>query len=188
MVTKEVAEPELKRSKGGMVTKEGVEPESKILVMATEEGAESKITLVSSDGHEFEVAEHVAMVSPTIKRMIEDDLSNRRVLLPTIASKILLKAVDFAEDLFKSRVAAAALEKDKWAKELAQMDPTSITCLILAAEHLGIDELLDLACRRAAEVMAGRTAEEVQRMFSLKCEVTSEEEAEIRKKYGWAFK
>lgn len=56
-----------------------------------------------------------------------------------------------------------------------------------AADHLGIEELLHVAREHAAEVMSGRTPEEVQKLFSLKCDLTPEEEAEIREKNKWAF-
>uniref|UniRef100_A0A0A9ADB6 SKP1-like protein n=1 Tax=Arundo donax TaxID=35708 RepID=A0A0A9ADB6_ARUDO len=163
--------------------------------MAAEGGAvPEEVTLVTSDGQEFQVAEQDAVVSPTIRQMIEDGLGNRRFTLPNVTSQDIPKVIAFAQKLVESRAAAAGdgpyadHEADiAWAKDLVQVDPTSLTRLILAAHYLEMDDLLHFACERAAEVMAGRTADEIQKMFSLKCVVTPAEQAEIQKKNEWAF-
>ncbi|OEL21718.1 hypothetical protein BAE44_0017260 [Dichanthelium oligosanthes] len=74
--------------------------------MAAQQGAGPEpVNLVSAEGNEFEVPETVALLSPTITRMIGD---GRRVFLPTIRSKILAKVIEFAENLLDSRATADA--------------------------------------------------------------------------------
>lgn len=95
--------------------------------MAAEEGTVANlVTLVSSDGHEFEVAEEVAVVSPTIKRLIEEGLGNRRITLPNITSKILKIVVEFAAEFHNANVddPDADPEGDNaWGEELDNVDP-----------------------------------------------------------------
>jgi S-phase kinase-associated protein 1 len=56
-----------------------------------------KITLKSSDGKAFEVDEAVALKSPTIKQMMEDDCAENRIPLPNLASKILAKVIGYSK-------------------------------------------------------------------------------------------
>jgi S-phase kinase-associated protein 1 len=56
-----------------------------------------KITLKSSDGEVFEVDEAVALESPTIKHMIEEDSADNEIHLPNVRSKILAKVIEYCK-------------------------------------------------------------------------------------------
>uniref|UniRef100_A0A453DQD2 SKP1 component dimerisation domain-containing protein n=1 Tax=Aegilops tauschii subsp. strangulata TaxID=200361 RepID=A0A453DQD2_AEGTS len=56
-----------------------------------------------------------------------------------------------------------------------------------AANYLNIKGLLDLTCQKVADMMKGRTVEEISKTFDIKNDFTKEEEEEVRKENQWAF-
>uniref|UniRef100_A0A1J3ESZ9 SKP1-like protein n=1 Tax=Noccaea caerulescens TaxID=107243 RepID=A0A1J3ESZ9_NOCCA len=154
-----------------------------------------KIVLKSSDGESFEVDEAVANESQTVKHMIEDDCAGDGIPLPNVTSPILAKVIEYC----KKHVEAAA-EGDKdiygaaedntlkdWDAEFVKVDQNTLFDLILAANYLNIAGLLDLTCQTVADMMRGKTPEQMREHFNIKNDYTPEEEAEIRKENQWAF-
>ncbi|XP_058777762.1 SKP1-like protein 1A [Vicia villosa] len=149
-----------------------------------------KITLKSSDGEAFEVDEAVALESQTIKHMIEDDCADSGIPLPNVTSKILAKVIEFCK---KHVDAAAADDKPNedelkaWDAEFVKVDQVTLFDLILAANYLNIKNLLDLTCQTVADMIKGKTPEEIRRTFNIKNDFTPEEEEEVRRENQWAF-
>ena len=48
-------------------------------------------------------------------------------------------------------------------------------------------ELMELACRTMADMMRGKKAEEIRKIFKIKCDFTPEELEQIRIDSQWAF-
>ncbi|XP_043705791.1 SKP1-like protein 1A [Telopea speciosissima] len=57
----------------------------------------TKVFLKSSDGATFEVDESVALLSETIKNMIEDVCVGEAIPLPNVTSKILPKVIEYCK-------------------------------------------------------------------------------------------
>ncbi|XP_057761355.1 SKP1-like protein 1B [Arachis stenosperma] len=149
-----------------------------------------KITLKSSDGEAFEVDEAVALESQTIKHMIEDDCADSGIPLPNVTSKILAKVIEYC----KKHVDAAASEEkpseknlQMWDAEFVKVDQATLFDLILAANYLNIKSLLDLTCQTVADMIKGKTPEEIRKTFNIKNDFTPEEEEEVRRENQWAF-
>ncbi|XP_048573867.1 SKP1-like protein 1 isoform X2 [Triticum urartu] len=158
------------------------------------------ITLKSSDGEEFQVEEAVAMESQTIRHMIEDDCADNGIPLPNIDSKILSKVIEYckkhvqADSSSSTSTAAAAPAEDlkSFDAEFVKVDQATLFDLILAANYLNIKGLLDLttiglAGYTVADMIKGKTPEEIRKTFNIKNDFTPEEEAEIRRENQWAF-
>ncbi|CAN0922913.1 SKP1-like protein 11 [Linum grandiflorum] len=149
--------------------------------------AENKlITLISSDGQTFEVEESVAIESQTIKHMIEDDCAGGNIPLPNVESKILAKVIEYCKKHIKTDAPEAA-ELKQWDKDFAKVDQATLFDLILAANYLDIKGLLDLTCQTVADMIKGKTPEEIRETFNIKNDFTPEEEAEVRRENQWAF-
>ncbi|XP_048547898.1 SKP1-like protein 1 isoform X2 [Triticum urartu] len=167
-----------------------------------------KITLKSLEGEEFEVDEAVAMESQTIRHMIEDECADNAIPLPNVNSKTLSMVIEYcnkhvqaspkpadsgaAADASSSASAAAAApapteDMKSWDAEFIKVDQAILFDLILAANYLDIKGLLDLTCQTVADMIKGKTPEEIRKTFNIKNDFTPEEEAEIRRENQWAF-
>ncbi|XVF18062.1 hypothetical protein REPUB_Repub10bG0179200 [Reevesia pubescens] len=139
-----------------------------------------KITLKSSDGESFEVDEAVALESQTIKHMIEDDCADNGIPLPNVTSKILAKVIEYC----KKHVEAAPKTDDRTADDdIKSWDAD----FVKAANYLNIKGLLDLTCQTVADMIKGKTPEEIRKTFNIKNDFTPEEEEEVRRENQWAF-
>ncbi|KAI5315095.1 hypothetical protein L3X38_044271 [Prunus dulcis] len=156
--------------------------------MATEK---KMITLKSADGEIFEVEETVALESQTIKHMVEDDCADNAIPLPNVESHILAKVIEYC----RKHVEFAANDEDKvTVKEFnddfvheIKTDQSVLFDTILAANYLNIKSLLDLTCQTVADMVKGKTPEEIRKTFNIHNDFTPEEEAEIRRENEWAF-
>ncbi|KAJ3672390.1 hypothetical protein LUZ60_007111 [Juncus effusus] len=168
-----------------------------------------KITLRSSDGEEFEVDELVAMESQTIRHMIEDDCAESGIPLPNVTSKILSKVIEYCKKHVDAATAASAVTSTtageganggsggnhkaaeealkQWDVEFIKVDQATLFDLILAANYLNIKGLLDLTCQTVADMIKGKTPEEIRKTFNIKNDFTPEEEEEVRRENQWAF-
>ncbi|KAM3261485.1 hypothetical protein ACQJBY_052260 [Aegilops geniculata] len=168
--------------------------------MAADEGEKKKITLKSSDGEEFQVEEAVAMESQTIRHMIEDDCADNGIPLPNVDSKILSKVIEYckkhvqaspkpadASSSTSTADAAPAEDLKSFDAEFIKVDQNTLFDLVLAANYLNIKGLLDLTCQTVADMIKGKTPEEIRKTFNIKNDFTPEEEAEIRRENQWAF-
>ncbi|CAN0923057.1 SKP1-like protein 11 [Linum grandiflorum] len=125
--------------------------------------AENKlITLISSDGQTFQVEESVAIESQTIKHMIEDDCAGGDIPLPNVESKILAKVIEYCKKHIETEALDAA-ELKQWDVDFAKVDQT------------------------VADMIKGKTPEEIRKTFNIKNDFTPEEEAEVRRENQWAF-
>ncbi|KAL9395128.1 hypothetical protein Peur_014413 [Populus x canadensis] len=151
-----------------------------------------KFILKSSDGESFEVDEAVAVESQTIKHMIEDDCADNGIPLPNVTSKVLAKVIEYCKKHVESpksddRPSSAADDLKAWDTEFVKVDQATLFDLILAANYLNIKNLLDLTCQRVADMIKGKTPEEIRKTFNIKNDFTPEEEEEVRRENQWAF-
>ncbi|XP_057975892.1 SKP1-like protein 1A [Malania oleifera] len=149
-----------------------------------------KITLRSSDGETFEVDEIVALESQTIKHMIEDDCADNGIPLPNVTSKILAKVIEYCKkhvETPKTDDRNADDELKSWDIDFVKVDQATLFDLILAANYLNIKSLLDLTCQTVADMIKGKTPEEIRKSFNIKNDFTPEEEEEVRRENQWAF-
>ncbi|KAL5561212.1 hypothetical protein UlMin_030959 [Ulmus minor] len=152
-----------------------------------------KILLKSSDGEVFEVEEAVALESQTLKHMVEEDCASTEIPLPNVTSSILAKVIEYCK---KHADSAAAGDKDAkftddtikaWDAEFVKVDQNTLFDLILAANYMNIKNLLDLTCQTVADMIKGKTPEEIRQTFNIRNDFTPEEEEEVRRENQWAF-
>lgn len=150
-----------------------------------------KITLKSCDGETFEVEESVAQESQTIKHMVEDGCADNVIPLPNVNSKILAKVVEYCKKHVDSPKPADERQVDEelksWDADFVKVDQATLFDLILAANYLNIKSLLDLTCQTVADMIKGKTPEEIRKTFNIKNDFTPEEEEEVRRENQWAF-
>lgn len=152
-----------------------------------------KIILRSSDNAEFEVEETVVLSSQTIKNMIEDDCTAEGIPLPNVTGKILALVIEYSKKHAEASPSYGFEDRDteeelkKWDEEFVKVDQDTLFDLILAANYLNNKGLLDLTCKTVADMMKGKTPEEIRAHFHIKNDYTPEEEEEVRRENAWAF-
>ena len=72
-------------------------------------------------------------------------------------------------------------------KAFVEVDKDTLYDLLLAANYLNVKPLLDLCCQKVADMIRGKTAEQIRQEFGIKNDFSPEEEEEIRKENQWAF-
>ncbi|AVK76440.1 S-phase kinase-associated protein 1 [Pandoravirus neocaledonia] len=159
------------------------------------------VKLESSDEQVFEVPREVAEMSVTVKHMLDDvDADNENAIpLPNVTGKILGKVIEWAKYHLENPEPApaegdAAAKDEKrtddispWDKNFCDVDQPTLFELILAANYLDIKPLLDLTCKTVANMIKGKSPEEIRKTFNIKNDFTPEEEEQIRKENEWCM-
>ncbi|XP_022928279.1 SKP1-like protein 1A [Cucurbita moschata] len=148
------------------------------------------IVLRSSDGETFHIDEAVALESQTIKYMIEDDCADTVIPVPNVTGSILARVIEYCKKHVETDAKDSKALDDTlkaWDAEFVKVDQNILFDLILAANYLDIKSLLDLTCQTVADMIKGKTPEEIRKTFNIKNDFTPEEEEEVRRENQWAF-
>lgn len=153
------------------------------------------IRLRSSDGQELEVMEEaIAAASQTIKGALEKGGAADAIPIPDVTGRILSRVLEYVNRHF-SDPAADPLDYIPIADDplkafddaFVQVDNDTLFELILAAQSLAVDGLLDLTCKTVADQMRGKTIEEIRKKFQIVNDYTAQEEEDVRRENAWAF-
>jgi len=129
------------------------------------------------------------------KNMLEDLGSTSDVAIPlhNVTQKILNKVVEYCKHHCEHPTPKSDdKNNDKksddilpWDKDFCNVDQATLFELILAANYLDIKPLLDLTCKTVANMIKGKTPEEIRKTFNIKNDFTPEEEEKVRKENEW---
>jgi S-phase kinase-associated protein 1 len=146
------------------------------------------LTLQSADGQNFQVQVKVAKMSETIKNLIDDAGIESAIPLPNVSAKTLTKIVEYCKyhaEQPKKDEKEGEEEICSWDLDYCKVDQTTLFDLILAANYLDIKELLSLTCKTVANMIKGKTPEEIKKLFNITRDFTPEEEEQVRKENEW---
>ena len=123
------------------------------------------------------------------------DSSETPIPLPNVSSNVLVKVLEWC-DHHKTDPLTTADEQDdarkrstevnEWDQKFMQVDQEMLFEIILAANYLDIKPLLDSGCKVIANMIKGKSPEEIRKTFNIVNDFTPEEEAAIRKENEWA--
>ena len=157
------------------------------------------IKLQSSDGEVFPVDVEIARQSITIKTMLEDlgvddeEEDPEPCPLPNVNATILKRVIQWATH-HKSDPSPPEDDENKerrtddisaWDSEFLKLDQGTLFELILAANYLDIKGLLDVTCKTVANMIKGKTPEDIRKTFNIKNDFTPSEEEQVRKENEW---
>lgn len=154
----------------------------------------SYIKLQSKDDVVLIIEKAAAQMSTTIKNMLEDvGDSEEAVPLPNVTAKILELVKKYCEYHTANPTPASDDKSEEkrsdnispWDLEFCKVDQQTLFDLILAANYLDIKPLLDLTCKTVANMIKGKTPEEIRKTFNIKNDFTPEEEEQVRKENEW---
>jgi S-phase kinase-associated protein 1 len=137
-------------------------------------------------------------MSETIKNMLDDlslcenGLDTPVLVLSNINSKMLDKIVEYC-NYHADKVSSSTSPTDTkstddilpWDVDFCKVEQETLFELILAANYLNIKSLLDLTCKTVANMIKGKTPEEIRKTFNIKNDFTPEEEEKVRKENEW---
>eukprot|EP00842_Homolaphlyctis_polyrhiza_P002449 jgi/Hompol1/3204/HPOL_006402-RA len=167
----------------------------------------SKITLSSQENQLFTVEKEIAERSMLLKNILEDlgELPETAIPLPNVPGRILDKVIEYCrhhkddplpppsddkDEFDSSRRRADDIEE--WDAEFIRVDGDDLFEIILAANYMDIKvqqsslPLLDLGCKTVANMIKGKSAEDIRAMFNIENDFTPEEEEQIRRENEWA--
>ncbi|XP_019170956.1 PREDICTED: SKP1-like protein 1A [Ipomoea nil] len=145
------------------------------------------VRLRANDGEEFEVAESVVALSQIIKFAMEDsDMGENSVIpLPKVDGETLAKIVEYCK--VHTAAGKTNAEKKEFDQKLVEVEQAELYALLTAANYLAISELKEKLVRRVADMIKGKTPEEIRKTFNMENDLSPEEEEEIRNENPWAF-
>lgn len=121
-----------------------------------------------------------------------------RIPLPNVNANVLKKVIEWCEhhrsdpSPEKEDEAAALLKKQtstdmsEWDQKFMAVDQEMLFEIILAANYMDIKPLLDCGCKTVANMIKGKTPDEIRKTFNIVKDFTPEEEAQIRRENEWA--
>ena len=140
----------------------------------------------------------MAEKSVLIKNMVGDlgeDAMEDAIPIPNINAAVLKKVIDWCEHHVHdaptsneddSDVSKKTNEIEEWDQQFMQVDQEMLFEIILAANYLEIQALLDVGCRTVANMIKGKSPEEIRKTFNIQNDFTPEEEDQIRRENEWA--
>ena len=141
--------------------------------------------------------EAVAHKSETVKTMLTDmqfSDDSEPVPLVNVNGRILAKVVQWAT-YHKDEPAPPHDEDDderrsreipQWDQDfLAKFDQSTLFEIIMAANYLDVKGLMEVSCKTVANMIKGKSVEEIRKHFNIENDFTPEEEEKIRKENEW---
>ncbi|KAJ5643020.1 E3 ubiquitin ligase complex SCF subunit sconC [Penicillium longicatenatum] len=153
------------------------------------------ISLMSSDDALVTVERAVAERSILIKNMLEDlGDSGEAIPIPNVNETVLKKVIEWCDHHKNDPPTAGddddnrrkTTDIDEWDQKFMQVDQEMLFEVILAANYLDIKALLDVGCKTVANMIKGKSPEEIRKTFNIQNDFTPEEEDQIRRENEWA--
>eukprot|EP00735_Rhodelphis_limneticus_P013172 TRINITY_DN671_c0_g1::TRINITY_DN671_c0_g1_i1::g.28815::m.28815 TRINITY_DN671_c0_g1::TRINITY_DN671_c0_g1_i1::g.28815 ORF type:complete len:173 (-),score=13.15,sp/P52285/SKP1A_DICDI/51.92/5e-50,Skp1/PF01466.14/2.3e+03,Skp1/PF01466.14/1.5e-34,Skp1_POZ/PF03931.10/1.7e-22,Skp1_POZ/PF03931.10/5.6e+03,Ribosomal_L22/PF00237.14/3.3,Ribosomal_L22/PF00237.14/32,SOCS_box/PF07525.11/1.3e+03,SOCS_box/PF07525.11/0.58,Med15_fungi/PF05397.7/4e+03,Med15_fungi/PF05397.7/15,Med15_fungi/PF05397.7/28 TRINITY_DN671_c0 len=141
------------------------------------------IILKSSDDKEFSIDRDVAMMSKTIADLLADT-DDQAIPLPNVTSNILIKVIEYCTHHAQNKNAPED-DLKTWDQEFMKIDQAVLYHLTLAANYLDIRPLLELCCKTVADMIRGKSAEEIRQVLNIQNDLTPEDEEQIRRESAW---
>lgn len=115
--------------------------------------------------------------------MIEDECADNVIPLSLVKGNVLSKILEFSQKHAES----SSEDLKIWEAEFMKVDQPMLYELLVGANYLEIPKLLDLAYQAVADMIKGKSVDEIRRMFNIKNDFMPEEEDAIRKENPWVF-
>ena len=145
------------------------------------------ITLKSSDGQEFKTSPEACALSRFLQNQIQN--GKNEIEVEDVKGEILKLVVDYLDYYSKNEIPKIpdVLSSNDLKKEVCDWDYKFVAPLtyeqtfhlINAGLLLELDHLHDLACAKIAAFMKGKSPEDVNKEFTIECQLTQEEAKQL---------
>lgn len=171
----------------------------------------TEIILVSKDGQKISVLRssilmsgivnfhHIYIFLGLIKSILEEtedeDDDDITIPVPNVEDKPLKKVIEYcnehwnnhADEIMKPLNGKLDTLISEFDAAYLVMNESLLVELIMAANYLDIKDLLDLTCASTADMMKGKSPEEIREMFGIENDFTKEEEDKIKEENKWCM-
>jgi len=149
------------------------------------------------DGGYLKAEKDALFKSVLMKHMLEDTHSHDSVpiAIPNVSRVVLQKILEWCQhhvddpvlpDTDESDSRKKTTDIDEWDQKFMQVDQEMLFEIILGANYLDIKPLLDTGCKTVANMIKGKSPEEIRKTFNITNDFTPEEEDQIRRENEWA--
>ncbi|XP_044578525.1 S-phase kinase-associated protein 1-like [Cotesia glomerata] len=138
------------------------------------------VQLQSSDKQIFEVDIKVALMSATIKTMLdnlgmEGEVNDEVVPVPNVDGTILGKVVEWCKKHVDDELTPEQDDHQEkrtddipeWDVEFLKVDQQTLFAIVRAANFLDIGGLMEVTCKTVANMIKGKTPEEIRKTFNI---------------------
>jgi S-phase kinase-associated protein 1 len=163
------------------------------------------LKLQTTDSETVEVREDVMKLSGTIKKMLEDEITVGDIIpIPNVSSTVLKKIIEYCTQRLnhpkvsvsddtndkksEAKVTSTAPRREEptdWEKQFCKVDQGTLFEMMIGANFLEIEPLVDLIAQTIANMIKGKKPSEIRTLFNIKNDFTPEEEEQIRKENEW---
>ncbi|XP_057454024.1 SKP1-like protein 14 [Lotus japonicus] len=145
------------------------------------------ISFKTADGDFFEVEPSIAKEMQTVQNLFDadaDTVSASAIPLPKVSTREFTRIIDYCKN---HRAAGKAKDSDdEFTKALSNEE---LMELLLAANYLGMKDLIEFLSQCIADRIANKSVEVVRKLFRFTDSgYTPEEEAKKREENAWTFK
>ncbi|KAL2358057.1 S-phase kinase-associated protein 1A [Cryomyces antarcticus] len=154
------------------------------------------VELESSDGVKMTYERAVVERSMLVKNLLEDlGSQNEAIPIMNVNEVVLRKVMEWCEHHKKDPAPAQDDDADsrkkttdieEWDQKFMQVDQEMLFEIILAANYMDIKALLDVGCKTVANMIKGKSPDEIRKTFNIQNDFTPEEEDQIRRENEWA--
>ncbi|KAL3762471.1 hypothetical protein ACHAWU_008174 [Discostella pseudostelligera] len=156
------------------------------------------IKLISKSGDSYELPYDAACLSQVVKdAQPEEDGEVDDVEISKVESACLAKVVEFLKHYHEDPMTEIktplednnfeGVVKQEWYRNFVTgIDRSLLFELLMAANFMSVQPLLDLACLKVSDELMGKSPEEIRVMLNIP-KMTAEEEATARREYRWIF-
>ncbi|EFP03557.1 hypothetical protein GCK72_025401 [Caenorhabditis remanei] len=144
-----------------------------------------RFKLISEDGHEFIISKVALRASKFIVDKLaeagitEENCETMDPILVPFHHVLVKQCVDWLNhhqcDAPKTRKIKYK-HFSKWDKKFFKMESGELFALLNASHALGIDELMNMGCAVAAELIRGKNVEEIRKIYGIKSDEEQMEE------------
>lgn len=128
------------------------------------------LRLKASDGHIEEVKADIANYITYVKSMGEDTTFKDGMEIPMsqVDGEVLKKVVKYCEYLKDvENMKYTAAQCDEWEKDFITVEMGVLFEMIRASNFLDIQPMFDLTCKTVADMMKGKSPEEITKTFAI---------------------
>lgn len=157
---------------------------------------EENIVLITNEKKEYTVNKKFALMSELIKNLIEDGCDGN-IYLENVSNedleKIIIYCKNHVDDVIEEPKVEVELDNDadfpkqkefedfsELDQNFIDMDIEKISSLVMAANFMNVSGLIKLCCHKIANLMKGKTTEEMRILFNETNDFTPEEEQKLR--------